>query len=260
MRIETGTLLNDVIFWHTEGLVQTWSKDRATIDEENQTVHCDGRTVHYDHLIDGGSEVPQAAEHRHGGRGRPDATQYAYAHRNTFLGVVPAELQNVFFIGFTRPLTGGIANISEMQSPDGAHPPGAARPLCRPAAKTVEERIERVQREVLPQAGSRRTPTDHLVNFGLYTQDVAEFIGIGRPLRRGLLAQPVHHRPEPALRAAAPQQRAQVADAGQATRCPAQKRLARQVSPPTTSTGPSSPSCCWRPSGIIAARLSCAWP
>ena len=52
-----GTLLNDVIFWHTEGLVQTWSKDRATIDEENKTVHCDGRTVAYDVQRTGGRRL-----------------------------------------------------------------------------------------------------------------------------------------------------------------------------------------------------------
>lgn len=186
-RIEMGTLLNDAIFWHTEGLVQTWSKDRATIDEENKTVHCDGRTVAYDHLIDGGSEVPRLPpivsvdeQGRH--------HQYEYAHRNTFLGVVPAELPNVFFIGYTRPLTGGIANISEMQSlmvHDLLEQPDKYEAL----RDDIDDRIAAYNAKYYP-AGSSRSPTDHLVNFGLYTLDVAEVIGIERPLSSAISLNP----------------------------------------------------------------------
>lgn len=187
-RIEAGTLLNDVIFWHTEGLVQTWSKDRATIDEEHKTVCCDGRTIEYDHLIDGGSEVPRlppiVSVDEDGRRHR-----YTYAHRNTFLGVVPAELPNVFFIGYTRPLTGGIANISEMQGLM-VHTLLEEPERYEALREDVHDRIAQYNARYYP-AGSRQTPTDHLVNFGLYTQDVADFIGIGRPLRSALSLNPL---------------------------------------------------------------------
>ena len=186
-RIEMGTLLNDAIFWHTEGLVQTWSKDRATIDEENKTVHCDGKTVAYDHLIDGGSEVPRLPPivsvdedgRRH---------QYEYAYRNTYLGVVPAELPNVFFIGYTRPLTGGIANMSEMQSLM-VHTLLEEPERYEALRENVDERIAQYNAKYYP-AGSTRSPTDHLVNFGLYTTDVADFIGIGRPLKSAISLNP----------------------------------------------------------------------
>lgn len=186
-RIEMGTLLNDVIFWHTEGLVQTWSKDRATIDEENKTVHCDGRTVEYDHLIDGGSEVPRlptiVSVDENGRR-----HEYEYAYRNTFLGVVPAELPNVFFIGYTRPLTGGIANMSEMQSLM-VHSLLEEPERYQALRENVDERIAEYNAKYYP-AGSSRTPTDHLVNFGLYTQDVAECVGIERSLKSAISLNP----------------------------------------------------------------------
>lgn len=186
-RIEMGTLLNDVVFWHTEGLVQTWSKGRAMIDEENETVHCDGRTIAYDHLIDGGSEAPRlpsiVSVDEEGRRCR-----YEYAHRNTFLGVVPAELPNVFFIGYTRPLTGGIANISEMQSlmvHSLLDDPARHKAL----RENLDQRIAEYNSKYYP-AGSSRTPTDHLVNFGLYTQDVADFVGVGRSIKSAISLNP----------------------------------------------------------------------
>lgn len=186
-RIQAGTLLNDIIFWHTEGLVETWSKDRTTIDQENQTIHCDGRTVAYDHLIGGGAEVPRlppiVAVDEDGQR-----HAYTYAHRNTFLGVVPAELPNVFFLGYTRPLTGGIANISEMQGLM-IHTLLEEPARLEALREDLDERIASYNAKYYPE-GSRRSPTDHLVNFGLYTQDVAEFIGLGRPLAQAVSANP----------------------------------------------------------------------
>jgi len=186
-RIQMGTLLNDVIFWHTEGLVETWSKDRATIDEENQTVRCDGRIIEYDHLIGGGSEVPRlptiVSVDEQGRR-----HQYEYAHRNTYLGVVPAELPNVFFIGYTRPLTGGIANMSEMQSLM-VHTLLDEPERYEALRGDVDERIAAYNAHYYPE-GSTRSPTDHLVNFGLYTQDVADFIGIGRSVRSAFSLNP----------------------------------------------------------------------
>ena len=31
------------------------------------------------------------------------------------MGVIPKELRNVYFLGYTRPMTGGLNNIVEMQ-------------------------------------------------------------------------------------------------------------------------------------------------
>ncbi len=186
-RVRDGVLLNDIIFWHTEGLVETWSKDRTSVDHDNQTISCDGKTLHFDRFIDGGNERPRLppifAVDEDGVRNR-----YTYAHRNTYLGVVPQDLRNVFFIGYTRPLTGGLANITEMQSLM-VHKL-LSEPACAGALYgEIDERIEAYNTKYYPP-GQRRTPTDHLVNYGLYTADVAAFVGIDRKLSSALSWNP----------------------------------------------------------------------
>ena len=186
-RVRSGVLLNDIVFWHTEGLVQTWSKDRTTIDHDSKTICCDGKTLAFDHFIDGGPERPRLppifAVDEDGDRHR-----YTYAHRSTYLGVVPEDLRNVFFLGYTRPFTGGLANITEMQSLM-VHKL-ISHPRCAQALYgDLRERITAYNAKYYPP-GQRRTPTDHLVNYGLYTADVAEFVGIGRTLSEALSWNP----------------------------------------------------------------------
>ncbi len=178
-RVRSGVLLNDIVFWHTEGLVETWSKDRTSVDHDNQTISCDGKTLKFDRFIDGGSEHPRLppifAVDEDGVRNR-----YSYAHRNTYLGVVPEDLRNVFFIGYTRPFTGGLANITEMQALM-VHKL-LSEPRCAGALYgEIRERIRDYNAKYYPP-GETRTPTDHLVNYGLYTADVAAFVGIERKL------------------------------------------------------------------------------
>ncbi len=186
-RIGQGTLLNDIIFWHTEGLVETWSKDGTTIDEDNQTISCDGQTVRYDQIIDGGSEVPRLppifAVSEDGTRHR-----YEYAHRGTYLGVVPSELRNVYFIGYTRPFTGGIANIAEMQALM-VHKLLSDPERARALQTDIVARVADYNAKYYP-VGRPRTPTDHLVNYGLFTADVAHFVGIDRKLSSALSWNP----------------------------------------------------------------------
>lgn len=187
-RIEQGTLLNDITFWHTEGLVETWSKDRATIDVENKVVSCDGKTVEYDHLIEGGAEVPRLppifSVSEEGKRRR-----YEYAHRDTYLGVVPRGLSNVYFMGYTRPFTGGLANISEMQGLM-VHRLLSEPTRAEALSEDLDERVAAYNAKYYP-IDQKRTPTDHLVHYGLYTADVADFIGIGRPILRALSWNPL---------------------------------------------------------------------
>lgn len=186
-RIRQGVLVNDLIFFHTEGMVETWSKDRTTVDLEHQTIRCDDRLEHFDHYIDGGSEVPRLPPiffvSEDGSR-----NQYAYAYRGTYLGVVPENLRNVFFIGYTRPFTGGLANMTEMQAI-------MIHKLISEPERTdalygeIHERVAEYNDFYYP-IGQSRTPTDHLVNYGLYTADVAEFVGIGRRMTSAISWNP----------------------------------------------------------------------
>lgn len=58
--IENNVLLNDINFFHTEGLVESWPKDRTVVDREHKTVSCPDRgTIKYDYIIDGGPERPR---------------------------------------------------------------------------------------------------------------------------------------------------------------------------------------------------------
>ncbi|HET8939069.1 MAG TPA: hypothetical protein VFN67_36745 [Polyangiales bacterium] len=178
-RVREGVLVNDIVFFHTEGLVESWSKDRTSVDTENKTISCDGRVVEYDHFIQVGKEeprLPPIVSVDEEGR----AHAYRYDYRENYLGVVPSKLRNVFFIGYTRPFTGGIANMTEMQGL-------MVHKLLSDSKKTeqlygdIQERLSTYNDYYYPK-GQERRPTDHLVCFGLYTDDVARFIGIDRKL------------------------------------------------------------------------------
>ena len=109
--IRQGHLLNDMGFFHLEGLLQTWKKNRTTIDREHKTVSLrqEGRstqTVAYDHLVEGQVEIPNLPPivyicnkndgHKH---------VYQHRYRKTLYGVVPSQLHhNIFFLGFHAPV------------------------------------------------------------------------------------------------------------------------------------------------------------
>ena len=179
--IGAGRLLNDIVFWHTAGLVESWSKDRTTIDRKNQTIMGPtGKTVAYDILVDGSARerpnLPPITIHDKSGHKH----DYCYQYRDSYLGVVPKRLKNIFFLGYTRPTTGGAANIVEMQGLL------VHRLLTQPTFKqdiynSLEERLQKYNDFYYPRQ-STTTPTDHLVFYGLYTQEIAECMGIHRPV------------------------------------------------------------------------------
>ena len=67
-----------------------------------------------DHIVDADYEVPNLPDIV---VDRADAPKrkYEYVYRSTFMGVIPKELNNIYFIGYTRPTTGGLNSIIEMQ-------------------------------------------------------------------------------------------------------------------------------------------------
>lgn len=187
-RVREGVLVNDIVFFHTEGLVESWSKDRTSVDLENKTISCDGRVVEFDEYVTVGREeprLPPIVSVDEDGR----AHAYRYDYRENYLGVVPSKLRNVFFMGYTRPFTGGIANMSEMQGLM-VHKLLSDPKRADELYGDIHERLAKYNDYYYPK-GQERRPTDHLVCFGLYTDDVARFVGIDRKLKDCLSWNPV---------------------------------------------------------------------
>lgn len=176
--IKEGYLLNDIVYFVSEGLVTLWDKDKTRINEVQKTIECDGETVKYDHFIQGDAEVPNLPRIAYVKDG--EAVDYEYIYRNNYLGVVPRELGNIYLLGYTRPLTGGLKNITEMQSLF-IHRMLTDEPFRAQVVDNLDEKLEEYGRRYYPDKspGAR----DHLVFFGFYTHDVAKEIGIDLKLR-----------------------------------------------------------------------------
>ena len=186
--LRSGKILNDIAFFHEEGLVESWPKAHTTIDRDNQTIVHGDQRLSYDVLIEGGAEVPRlppivsvrADGSRH---------NYQYVYRDNYLGVVPSSLDNVFFIGYTRPTSAGIANMTEMQGLM-VHKLLSDSDFKAQMYENLDERIEKYNDYYYPKYGPHKK-TDHLVYFGFYTQEVAKFLGIDRKLRSCLSWNPL---------------------------------------------------------------------
>ena len=172
--IKDGYLLNDIAFFLEQGLVELWPRQETTIDRDQCVVRWNGEAVAYDCLVDPDHEVPNLPDivlDRDGA----DRRKYEYVYRSNFMGVVPKELSNVYFIGFTRPTSGGLNNIIEMQSLF-THKMIADREFHREIYEGIERRIEKYNNyySLLDTKGR----TDHLVYYGFYTDDMARLMKI----------------------------------------------------------------------------------
>lgn len=185
--IRAGSLMNDIAFFHTEGLVESWPKERATVDIENKTLCYEGELLSFDHYIGAGYEAPRLPEillvdeqqRRH---------RYQYNYMHAYMGVVPKELRNVYFVGYTRPYTGGLANVTEMQCLL-VHKL-ISSPQFRAEVYTDIQAKVRAYNDYYYPHKHLRASTDHLVHFGLYTGDIARLLGIDRKLRDCLSWRP----------------------------------------------------------------------
>lgn len=177
-RIQQGFLLNDLPFFVSEGLVSLWSKADTTVDEASRTIECNGEVVRYDHLIKGDAEVPRLPRITYDADGR--TVDYEYVYRKNYLGVLPSVLTNVYMLGYTRPLTGGLSNITEMQSLL-IHRLITDEPFRSDMADRLDEKIRVYDRKyyVTDAPG----PRDHLTYYGFYTDEVARELGIELSLR-----------------------------------------------------------------------------
>jgi hypothetical protein len=177
-RIKQGFLLNDLPYFVSEGLVSLWSKDKTKVDEASRTIECNGELVHYDYLIKGDAEVPRLPRITHEKDGR--AVHYEYVYRENYLGVIPSALTNVYLLGYTRPLTGGLSNITEMQSLL-IHRLITDAPFRSDMADRLDEKIKRYNRKYYVTVAPG--PRDHLTYYGFYTDEVARELGIELSLK-----------------------------------------------------------------------------
>ncbi|WP_109829390.1 thioredoxin reductase [Reichenbachiella versicolor] len=176
--IERGYRLNDIALFVEKGMVKLWGKADTTIDEANKTFTSNGETIKYDFLIEGDNERPNLPPITYIDENGEEAL-YNYEHRNTYLGVVPRELNNVYEIGYTRPTTGGLVNLAEMQCLL-THKLVTEEDFHSQIFDNLEERIEKYNRAYYTTKDVR--PKDHLVHAGFFTEDVAQVIGINPKL------------------------------------------------------------------------------
>lgn len=173
--IRKGYLLNDLPFFIDQGLVEYWNKADVEVDHGHMKMRDrrTGREASFDHFIDGGPENPRLPQIVRHAVDQPQ--EYRYVYRDNYLGVVPRRLSNIFFLGYTRPTTGGLANMTEMQGLL------AHRMISDPGFKqevygTLDQRIETYNKRYYYTDQPART--DHLVFYGFYTEEVARALGI----------------------------------------------------------------------------------
>lgn len=172
--IRDGYLLNDIAFFLEHGLVELWPKQETVIDRERHTIRWKDNVVKYDYVVDADYEVPNLPDITAKREGHPEHN-YEYVCRSNFMGIVPKELSNVYFIGFIRPTTGGLNNIIEMQCLF-THKMISDSDFNREVYDNLEGRIQAYNSYYHPFDAPSQT--DHLVHYGFYTDDVARLIKI----------------------------------------------------------------------------------
>ena len=175
--IRDGYVLDDMAFFVDQELLEVWPKRETTIDTDAKSVEWDGKTVPYDIFIDSSEEAPNLPDINicSGDSTKP----FDYQFRQCFMGVLPKALHQVYFIGYTRPTSGGIGNISEMQCLL-AHRLITDEPFAQAIRANIGERLRAYERKYYPT--TIPGPTDHLVWYGSFTDDVAIELGIRRSL------------------------------------------------------------------------------
>lgn len=171
--ISKGYLLNDIAMWLHTGKVILVPPD-TPIDFEKKTITYAGIERKFDAYIKGDAEKPRLPEILIDG-----VTPYEYLYRDNFMGVIPQKLNNIYLLGFTRPLTGGLANIVEMQSLF-IHKLLTQPKFHHKIHQNLSERITAYNRYYYGTSEPHKT--DHTTFYGFYTEDIARLIGIEHKL------------------------------------------------------------------------------
>ena len=167
--IEKGYLLNDIAYWISTGRIIVVPKD-TPVDLENKTIEFGGVKRSFHQHITGDAETPRLPEILINGE-----TPYEYNFRENYMGLLPKKLSNVYTIGYTRPMTGGVANIAEMQCIF-AHKLITQSDFRHEIRYNLEERIEKYNQHYYAETPPRKS--DHSVYYGFFTDDVARLMGI----------------------------------------------------------------------------------
>lgn len=167
--IARGYLLNDIAMWLWTGKVIVVPKS-TPVDFEKKTVHWRGFQRRFDEYIPGGDEHPRLPEITAGGD-----IPFRYTYRDSFMGVIHPKLQNVYFLGYTRPMIGGSPNISEMQALF-IHKMIAQPDFHHRIHGNLKARIAAYNDFYYGNTspGAR----DHVVYYGFYNDELARLIGI----------------------------------------------------------------------------------
>lgn len=167
--ISKGYLLNDIAMWLHTGKVILVPPD-TPIDFEKKTITYAGIKRKFDQYIKGDAEKPRLPEILIDG-----VTPYEYLYRDNFMGVIPQKLNNIYLLGYTRPLTGGLVNIIEMQSLF-IHKLLTQPKFHHKINQNLSERITAYNRYYYGSSKPRKT--EHTTLYGFYTEDIARLIGI----------------------------------------------------------------------------------
>lgn len=167
--IAQGYLLNDIAMWLWTGRVIAVPKN-TPIDFEKKTISWAGFRRRFDHYVAGGDEEPRLPPITVNS-GQP----FQYGYRDSFMGVIPSQLNNIYLIGYTRPMVGGSPNIMEMQG------------LFVHKLITQAEFHHRIHRNLDTRIAAYNhlyygdTPPgrrDHIMLYGFYIDELARLIGI----------------------------------------------------------------------------------
>ncbi len=167
--ITNGYLLNDIAMWLHTGKAIVVPKD-TPLDLDKQTITYAGVEREFDLYVQGDAETPRLPLILAGG-----ARPYQYVQREAFMGVIPQSLRNVYLMGFTRPYTGGLANIIEMQGLF-VHKLVTQPDFHREIHQNLPQRIAAYNAHYYVYDRVRRY--EHLVYYGFYTDEIARLLGI----------------------------------------------------------------------------------
>lgn len=178
--IKEGHLLNDFPLFVDQDMVEVWKKDYTKINYETRTLEKKDRTVSYDIIVDSNVEQPNLPEILGCRKGKNGCTEYNYVYRENYLGVIPSKLSNIYFIGFTRPSTSGLANVTEIQSLL-VHKMLVDSEFRRNVRSNIFDKMVKYNQTHYVSDDLGRM--DHAVYYGFYIREIAQIIGIDFKLK-----------------------------------------------------------------------------
>ena len=179
--IKKGYLLNDIAYFISEGGVKNWPKKGTFIDRKNKVVTYKGKSIKYDDIIEFTDENPRIPniDIIRGGVRRSLQTQ---TPGRFFLGVLPLDIDNIFFLGIARPSTGGLNNLVEMQClfvNEMITNPVFYSDINKRKDELYNDFMnKRTFRQLEEERNSSYKSRDYLFYYGHYTAYIAELLGI----------------------------------------------------------------------------------